>query len=98
MTINLNTAYGIAAVLFGIAVVISIAIGMYALNLLKRSKDILDFVFFMVSKDDKHTTLAELERDKAMYDKGYANGKADEARRYEYDRAMASAWLDNAGH
>lgn len=97
MTMSINSIYGIVAVLLGLSLISSVAISLYASRILKRSKDILDFVYFMVSRDDKQVALRELERAKAEYDRGYADGKVDEARRLECDRAMASAWLDNGG-
>ena len=82
MTITLNSAIGVAAVLVGLALAASVALSIRTLKVLKRSRDFLDFAFFVAARQDEEETLRSMDQEDTpqhaiIYNKGYSKGYAD---------------------
>lgn len=80
MTISLESVIGVMAALSLMALIASVGILIFAEKLLRRSRNVLDFAFFMAARDDEARSLSELDEEnerQGIYNRGYARGYAD---------------------
>ena len=80
MTISLESVLGVLATLSLMALIGSVATLIFAEKMLRRSKDMLDFAFFMAARQDELNSLLdgdENNREALIYHEGYRKGYAD---------------------
>ena len=89
MTISLESVLGVLATLSLIALIGSVAALIFAEKTLRRSKNVLDFTFFVAACNDEDRSLRNLDEEYERqliynrgYSKGYANGEYGSIKRF----------------
>ena len=80
MTISLESVLGVLATLSLMALIGSVAALIFAEKMLRRSKKVLDFAFFVAARDDEDRSLRNLDEEyerQLIYNRGYSKGYAD---------------------
>lgn len=103
MTISLNSIVGVLATLSLMVLIGSVGVLIFAEKILRRSRNAIDFAFFISARNDEKQSLRELddEHERQLiynrgYTRGYADGEYEGMKRFkveqeaEHERASAS--------
>ncbi len=80
MTISLNSVVGVLATLSLMILIGSVGVLIFAEILLRRSRKVLDFAFFVAARNDEERSLRDLDEEhehQLIYNRGYSRGYAD---------------------
>ena len=80
MSISINSFVGIFAALSLMALIGSIGVLIFAEKQLRRSNKVLDFAFFISTRNDEEQSLRDLDDEherQLIYNRGYSRGYAD---------------------
>lgn len=78
--ISFNSIIGVLATLSLMALIGSVGVLIFAEKLLRRSRKVLDFAFFVAARNDEDRSLRELDEEherQLIYNRGYSRGYAD---------------------